>query len=359
MIICFDCKDNIKAILDELINRGRYKDYNGLINIAIENLSQLESAMKNSGGLIIQGKQRLTSEHDINEMNIDNTTKELILKYFSLKDLIKPNTSIPEIPRSIREKEKIIPVKDWLFGQFNRLLPAKISCRSLAIQQTKSSHELAINNIPMLVAKKALSLAKYLKIIEEKHNLERDDLLTIALPSPEKDEEKSLLRYANQFVVSKKSNNQLQGMLFELKLINYSSAEDIEHISLTQPGWAFSQLRNPIFEDFQESPTHKFSDEEIFFLIKHIIRYVPKENSAFRTIINELSIGNNTPEEIDKAIEEKINQYGNFLISKSFLSTQRSGVISRMIDLKLIERIRKGIRVKYTVTDLGKEYFLN
>jgi len=367
VIICFDCKDNIKDILDNLINRRRYKDYNELINIAIENLSQLESAMKNSGGLVIQGKQSLTSEHDINDMvlksakdeNIDNTTKEFILNNFSLKNLIKPNTSIPEIHRTTWVKEDIIHVKDWLFGQYNRLLPAKISCRSLAIQQTKSSQELPINDIPMLVAKEALSFAKYLKIFEDKYNLERDDLLSIALPSPEKDEEKSLLRYANQFVVSKNSNNQLQGMLFELKLINYSSAEDIEHISLTQPGWTFSQIKNPILEDFQETPNHKFSKEEIQFLIKHIIKFVPKENSAFRTIIRELTIGNNTPEEIDKAIQEKFSQNGKFSISKSFLSTQRSGAISRMIDLKLIERVRQGIRVKYIVTDLGKRFFLN
>jgi hypothetical protein len=43
-------------------------------------------------------------------------------------------------------------------------------------------------------------------------------------------------------------------------------------------------------------------------------------------------------------------------LSESFLASQRSGAISRMEDLRLVLRVRDGVRVFYDVTDIGERY---
>jgi hypothetical protein len=361
MIICFDCKGNNKEILDNLIGNGRYKNYNEIINLAIENLSLLEHAMSDSGGLVIQDNylQEDSSSDKILSKSLQNKSMESKLGSFSLPR-IKENQleiAIPELPVFIRNTDSEIPVENWLFGQYNRLFPAKVSCRSIANHQQESNNGLDVNDYPMIIAKEALSFAKHLHQIEEKHKLERDDLLTIAFPSIYKDGEKSLLRYSNQFVVSKNSSDELQGLLYDLKLINYSYKDSSEYFSLTKPGWDFATLKNPILEGFQETPSQKFSDEEKSFLITHIKNNVPVERYAYTTIIEEIMEGNNTPEQIDHAIKNRFENLKETNISDSFLSTQRSGAISRMTELGLINRIREGIRVKYEATEVGINQF--
>jgi hypothetical protein len=362
MIICFDCKGNNKEILDNLIGNGRYKNYNEIINLAIENLSLLESAMGDSGGLVIQDNfsQENSNSDKILSKSLGNKSKENKFGSFSLARIKKSQSeiAIPELPIFISNTDSEIPVENWLFGQYNRLFPAKVSCRSIANHQQESNHGLDINDYPMIIAKEALSFAKYLHQIEEEHKLERDDLLTIAFPSIDKDGEKSLLRYSNQFVVSKNSSDELQGLLYDLKLINYSHKDSSEYFSLTKPGWDFAILKNPLIEGVQETPAQKFSDEEKSFLITHIKYNVPVERCAYTTIIEEIMGGNNTPEQLDQAIKNRFKDSQGNNISDSFLSTQRSGAISRMAELGLINRIREGIRVKYEATEAGIDHFL-
>ena len=43
-------------------------------------------------------------------------------------------------------------------------------------------------------------------------------------------------------------------------------------------------------------------------------------------------------------------------ITKTFLSTQRTGAISRMVDLGLVAREKSGLRVTYLVTQPGQDF---
>ena len=42
--------------------------------------------------------------------------------------------------------------------------------------------------------------------------------------------------------------------------------------------------------------------------------------------------------------------------TRAFLTTQRAGVISRMSDLGLVQRLREGIKVKYVLSARGSEF---
>jgi hypothetical protein len=43
-------------------------------------------------------------------------------------------------------------------------------------------------------------------------------------------------------------------------------------------------------------------------------------------------------------------------VSDSFVTTQRSGLMSRMADLALVTRARDGVRVSYVITESGSSY---
>lgn len=103
-------------------------------------------------------------------------------------------------------------------------------------------------------------------------------------------------------------------------------------------------------------PTEKFSTEEREFLVHHIATAVPAEAFAYRSILEAVKAGHNTPEKLDAALKAYVSPDRAEDLSQSFLSSQRSGAVSRMSDLDLIGRQRDGTRVTYAVTDEGRAF---
>ena len=104
--------------------------------------------------------------------------------------------------------------------------------------------------------------------------------------------------------------------------------------------------------------THTFN-EEVHFLFDHIMEVVPHESFAFTTVVKSIESGANTPELLDQALGHYLPTRTDSPFSPAFLTTQRAGVISRLSDLGLVERVRDGIKVAYAVTDQGRKYFPN
>jgi hypothetical protein len=182
--------------------------------------------------------------------------------------------------------------------------------------------------------------------------LKRSNSLSTAFPSSGKGADKSRKRYENQFVGRINKDGQLSGLLFDYKLINQVDGGDI---LLTEPGWQFVQLHNPVLERAQEDPTQKLSTDERQFLVEHISKHVSIEDFTFTTLLRIIAEGHNAPREIDSVLSEQL-AYNGKETSESFRSSQRSGAISRMEDLGLIRRVRNGIHVLYEITDMGENY---
>ena len=163
------------------------------------------------------------------------------------------------------------------------------------------------------------------------------------------------MRFANQFVADINKNGQVSGILINLKFINRSVGKP-HTILLTEPGWIFGTLFNPVLdsEDMGERP--KFSVDEVDFLLNHISSNVPTEDFAYRVIMRAILEGASSPKEIDYELNRHVQAERREKLSSSFLSSQRSGAISRMSDLGLVERKRDGIHVKYIVTKSGESY---
>ena len=98
---------------------------------------------------------------------------------------------------------------------------------------------------------------------------------------------------------------------------------------------------------------HKGTPREAFireFLIKHILQNVPVEKVAFAALVGFIISGSNTPAHLDKSLTATLPNSKLEKLSKSFFSSQRSGAISRMVDLGIVNRERDGVYVKYSLT---------
>jgi hypothetical protein len=253
-----------------------------------------------------------------------------------------------------------IPVDRWIFGQHNKLLPVKASCRALAniLLRDAASREngVSLERAASEIAGEAVKLGNYLRDLDSKADVHRDDAFSFAFPySDSRNGDKSRLRYANQFVGSLSKQGVFTGLPVELKLINTDSPRN-GRLMLTEAGWKWAQLGNPILDGIAEPGLKRFADDEAAFLIEHIRKHVPAEDFAYRLVLTSISSGANTPEKLDDALEEFLPKRDEKPFTRAFLTTQRAGVVSRMIDLGLLQRVRDGIKASYIATTRSSEF---
>ncbi|OGA01962.1 MAG: hypothetical protein A3H35_04150 [Betaproteobacteria bacterium RIFCSPLOWO2_02_FULL_62_17] len=367
MIVCFECPDDRKREMDELIAKGGYRDYSEFISLAIANQFLLHSRAGIVAGIVVESASASSRERQANSKSgssgsLNNESKDGseierpilgdVPEVFRAPKMLSADVRLASIPEDFFVLGEDIPLERWLFGQFNRLLPAKASCRAIANMLPTHTEGLELGKAAVEIARQARNLAIELQRRDSLLSTDRDDQLSTALPSPSS-AEKGIARYSSQFVGGMNKRGQLSGLLASLKLIGRCEGKK-STISLTEAGWSFALLQNPCLDGTDGRTADKFSDEEREFLCSLIHNAVPQERSAYKTIIELIGQGHNTPENLDVALQKHVSP--NFNASQSFIATQRSGAISRMTDLGLVARERDGIRVKYVVTERGKQF---
>jgi len=376
MVICFNCSPQTKETLDGLVAAGGYRDISEAISAAIENLAVIHSEMKGRNAFVVHDN---TVDHN-ESVRASETTPEsetrldpAFMQYAKTRTvrqnlektsrqhsvpLLFRIPAVPEkLPRlaaletAVRPPSATIPIENWIFGQFNRLLPVKATCRALANLTAGEDHE-PLTEIANTIAHEAVKLGKYLSDIDESRNASRDDLVAVAFPLLTPRDSKAIERFENQFVGAINKTGKISGLPAELKLIGIDP-EHQDGVLLTEAGLKFALLENPLLNGVQaEKPWDKFTPAEIECLLEHIVKHVPAEAFAYRTILNMVASGASTPSKLDDALL-KVSKPES---KSSFLSTQRSGAISRMTDLNLILRTREATRVSYSVTSQGQAF---
>ena len=382
MIICFDCPSNIKRLLDSMISNGEYADYGEAIISAIQNLLIIQGEVKKKGvaclgndveddeHVAVNQSAEISSSHkkDIlvkeesksrNSIGSLNKQKSSIPAIFTLENLECDLSEIPEIEAIPPGEIKEYPVNQWIFGMYNRLLPAKANCRALARLITeRGGHGIPIKDqvekVAYDIAKEAALLRDYLRKHDKNFNLKRDDGLSTAFPGSALKDEKSRLRYANQFVARVDKNMDVSGLLIDYRFIEKTDANQV--MRLTKPGWEFALLENPILDKSQDNPKEKFTSDEMNFLSNHIINFVASERFAVDKILRLISEGENTPQGIDEALLSLYMDTEKQDKKTSRIASQRSGVISRMVDAGLLIRKRNGISIFYDMTRHGEDF---
>lgn len=418
MIICIEFSKRSKDELDRLLEVGKYRDYSEVVALAVANQLLLHKQADNGPNVqpslaSIQGsdatsgerdqKDQKTSTHQRYEFAAPLTEREAQLlmtligyrkgstvitdssgnvvgcvanpedfKDFlhARKDSVHSVPSVFRLPSGSELKVAALPGDDfaighdvpvdrWIFGQHNKLLPVKASCRALAniLLRDAASREngVSLERAASEIAGEAVKLGNYLRELDSTADVQRDDAFSFAFPySDSRNGDKSRLRYANQFVGSLSKQGVLTGLPVELKLVNADSRS--ARLMLTEAGWKWAQLGNPILDGIAEPGLKKFTDDEVAFLIEHIRKHVPAEDFAYRLVLASISSGANTPEKLDDALEEFLPKRDEKPFTRAFLTTQRAGVVSRMIDLGLLQRVRDGIKASYIATTRSSEF---
>ena len=361
MILCFRCSPTTKRQLDLLLDSNNYKDYSDIISAAVYNLGILETEVSKKGSFLISEQESRDLILTENDVQPHKKAKTLVSQEETTVPKLFSKTGFGSLPSNLkesslkREMEENIPLNRWLFGQYNKFLPVKVNCRALAHLSNNSAATVLLEKAAEEISESALVLSNILSRHDELNDLKREDAFSTAFPSY-KNSEKSLQRYVSQFVANVDGQGNISGLLADLRLIHLVGQEQQPCIQLTKAGWQFAALENPILDSNELSFSQKFFDTEIEFLLEHIEKTVPEENFAYQSILGLVSDGVNTPSELDKVLQERVAKSSQKDLSTSFLSSQRSGAISRMVDLQLIKRVREGVKVKYRVTQSGKTF---
>lgn len=247
---------------------------------------------------------------------------------------------------NIENEEKLGP----LWGQINRIFPMKIGLRILAnMLRSNNGSYVRLQDFQ----EKATSIARLyglkLRREDKKQGRLRNNCRFIGLPV-HKVEAKSKQRYKTHFLAYLRKDGVVEGALGRLKFVNLKrDSEGNELVGITREGLDFAGLENPLLDN-NDSGKETLSERETEFYIKHVFHHVPGESQAIEQILKHITDGISTPKELNKRLEEEYADYG---WSNDVLNTNRSGLISRLHELGLIEKIRKGKEVTYAITSQG------
>lgn len=384
MIVCFECAPRTKTLLDSLLDSGQYRNYSEVISLALDNLSVLQNELSSKDVLTLESQNELVSLHTRlgtdqaskqndrlsvpNEQENERTDPQpealstensaSVPSLFMLDGIDDLSSSLASPPADVWTVKQEVPMERWIFGQYNKFLPAKVSCRALTHLLQDKPNGVRLEDAASKISQEALNIGSLLARFDKQNGTKRDDALSTAFPSSNREAEKSRMRYANQFVASVTKKGKVSGLLIDLKLINHTGANK-PRLKLTEAGWNFAKLRNPILDSNPLETKQKFTADERTFLLDHISSSVPVEDFAYRAVLRAVDAGARTPGELDTALQGYVSKDASQSLTESFLATQRSGAVSRMADLGLIKRERDGVRVSYLTTDLGRQYAEN
>jgi len=106
-------------------------------------------------------------------------------------------------------------------------------------------------------------------------------------------------------------------------------------------------LRNP----------ESLSQEEVNFLLDHLGDHLPEEFEHMTMALIAIATGKQTRQELNSVLKEYYMRYHEGIAwSHTVVSTMRSGLMSRLNDLGLIRREKRGKNVGYRLTSRGIKY---
>lgn len=392
MIVYFKCPAKMKEKVDALVSSGAYPDFSTFCVTAVENQVLLEESQTKSErstppaeGSPVRSKPlaagrgkgttdspRLPPRDTEAALSpqpgfsmrsaLDGRYNGLVpgsLMGSSVSELLElervsadPPFALPSTLSDLFRPGQPVPVDRWLFGQYNRLLPAKVSIRALAAIALEGKDALMLETAAPRVAEAAARLEDYLRGIDRRFGIHRDDTLSIAFPEAGVDGEKGRLRYQDQFVGHVVKGEQ-GGLLVGFKLATIQVHKNKPYIFPTSAGWAFARLPNPVLDMPIVDPPSKLSEEEVAFLLQQIRDCLPVELFAYRVMLSLVSEGLNTPELVNQGLARRLSAGKKPEEEEHFVSTQRGGVLGRMADLGLVTRERRGTRIIYHPTARG------
>jgi hypothetical protein len=345
MVICFNATKEAHEALARLQATGRYADTAAVISTAICNLEVLDAATQAGGGSVLN-PVGMFSPSSITAPKRSDWSPELLKQPKMPFETERFLAAVSPVTMT----GELLPPKQWPWGQFNKIFPVKLTCRA-TINLLLQNPGIKIADAALSVTRSAAEFGRLLRGADSESHRRRDEAFAAALPSDADPADKSFIRFAEQFVYGMGSfaATSYPSML---RLVDVASGS----LRLTAAGVRFAELTNPLLDGNPLQSADKFSDQELAFLHEHILTTVPAERSALGAILKAVKQGAVNPEAVDAFLRQLFPEK-NEELSDPFLATQRTGAISRAVELKLLRRERSGVRVTYLL-EPAAELFL-
>ena len=186
-----------------------------------------------------------------------------------------------------------------------------------------------------------------LKKEDKKTKRKYGDLLSSALPVG-KDLAKTEKRFMNHFVGYFTRAGRIEGAPGALKFLNiYEDEENVQRVGITESGLRFAALYNSVLDEGNFKAT--LTREESEFYMKNIFENLPRERELNTLILKAIENKKSSPEELNTAILPLSRGW-----SDSMVNTMKAGAISRLNELGLIAKTRRGVEVSFSLTEFGK-----
>lgn len=223
-----------------------------------------------------------------------------------------------------------------LWGQYNRILPMKVSVRRLAIElDLVTTEEVAYDKFRDETAAVARAYGLQLKEIDEEAGRRRGEKFSAGFPTGHKIES-SLNRFKTHFVGQIASTGSLTGSLPNLQFVNI--APSTQEFGLSNAGLNFARIENPVLDEDLRSE-NPLSEPERRFYLDHVDSELHAEYNAMEVVAEAIAEGINRPDPLSERVAELSEDW-----SSAQASTIRSGLIGRMNELGLVCRKRVGKR---------------
>jgi hypothetical protein len=316
--------------IQELIRQGRYESVAQFIAVAIQNQIQLE----------VPSLDRIEAEV-LGASSSERASGSRIGTEVSLK----PPTEEPFLVQAREESSDEV-----VWGLYNRIFPVKITLRMLArMLVDKGSKSVELKTLREEAALQARTLGKQLLLADRSRKSGHGARLATGLPI--RRGEKSLDRFKNMFVGTISSQGKVEGFPATLRFIVFQRVGGRAEVSLTAAGFKFANLKNPILDGTVAGAESTLSEAESDFFVAHLHRVLPREWELCHRIIEDIPDGSDSPAAVDKIMLRTIPD-----IKPSMVAPTRAGIISRLDELRLVQRRQDGLRVSYALTKRGESF---
>lgn len=346
MKIVVDIPDPLVGRVKEVVKDEGYENSQEFVATAIENQLELEES---------DVEEFVTLDEAVAEFGTNGSENREGVEEVETDGLGKRTyDTVPTVTPPDDDRRNSGP----LWGQYNKIFPAKLVVRRLAnvvrdLNEDGTStpqdgiHWIDLEQFQEETGQLARNYGLQIKEQDEKQARGRGEKLSAGLPTG-KDTEKSISRFQAHFVGQSKLDGSIAGATPSLLFVNISD-EEVSRIGITDAGLAFAELYNPLLDKGPDAEESLSMDEREFY-INHVRDDLPAEYEAMVTTANAIADGEDRPDELTDQVRQLEDD-----LSESKAKTMRSGIVSRMHELGLIERERVGQRgIAYTLTGSGE-----
>jgi len=349
MIVGVNLNPNSYRRIKEFVEKGKYESVENFVEIAVLNQILLESNGVASLGASRESRATSKEEFAYKPSQIrQQAGVQQPAQYLTCpKDVSIPFSS----PLPLTDEIRSFPI--W--GQINRLAPAKIVLRMLANQVLLGRDRVDLKRFSADVAEITTSLRTYIEKKDKKDRIRGTELF-IALP---KKDPSSQQRFINFYVGKLPSGKWTDGILTGLGLVRIEQTEDGSVVvGLTETGRTLVCLSSPLIDEFLlqgnqiEEP---FSSAEVEFLLDQLEVNRPGEFEYMVSVLRFIKGGAVTPTSLRQKVGVFLrDRYPTMKISEKFVNTMLVGLMGRLVEMRIVEIEKDAQKSKYSLTAAGE-----